>query len=167
MKTVNKDIIVAKYAKISSCGQYRYTLFRRWSTDPIRRVLFVMYNPSTADADLDDPTIRRCIGFAKRFGYNAMEVVNLYAYRSTDPKKLLEVSDPFGPCNYNEVNFAAQEANLVICAWGNNKILNNTDKKIIELLRVHHPTLYCLKQNKDGSPAHPLYLSSQSELIQF
>lgn len=167
MKTLEVDgqTIITHSATISECGSYRYTLFRRFDFEPVRRVLFVMYNPSTADADIDDPTIRRCISFTKKFGFNAMEVINLYAYRSTDPKKLSEVEDPFGPKNLNHIHSSAQKANIVICAWGNNKIINDADKKMIETLKLHHNYLYCLKKNKDGSPAHPLYLSSNSELI--
>lgn len=84
-----------KSAIISECGKYRYSLSRIWDENKAN-VLFIMLNPSTADGDVDDPTIRRCIGFAKSWGYGGIYVGNLFAYRATDPKELLKVENPIG-----------------------------------------------------------------------
>src|SRR5262249_14212908 len=98
---------VRRAAVISDCGRYRYSLTRRWGDAAEPRALFVMLNPSTADAEQDDPTIRRCIGFAKAWGMGSLEVVNLYALRATDPAALLSAPDPIGPKNDTMITSAA------------------------------------------------------------
>src|SRR3989449_11540410 len=103
-------------ACFSRCGTYRYALWRRWAAGP--QVLFVMLNPSTADAQRDDPTIRRCIGFARRWGCGGIEVVNLFALRATDPRRLRYTRDPVGPENVAHLARAAGRASLVGAAWG-------------------------------------------------
>ena len=94
-------------ADFSFCGQYRYTLTRVWSLER-GLVLFVGLNPSTADAERDDPTVRRCVGYARRWGFGGVLVANLFAYRATDPRDLLAVSYPIGPRN-DEVIAHSQE----------------------------------------------------------
>lgn len=144
-------------AKISKCGDYRYQLWRVWDVRK-SKVLFVMLNPSTADASIDDPTIRRCIGFAKSWGYGGMYVGNLFAYRSTSPKELLKVKDPVGECNNYHLGEMAEKCDLIVCAWGNAPILKklgyNTTLNIL-----NRPKHY-IDLAKDGTPKHPLYLKS-------
>src|SRR6185369_17379869 len=100
-------------AVISKCGKYRYSLRREW-IGGAGTVCFIMLNPSTADASVDDPTIRRCIGFAQRWGYQILEVVNLYAYRATRPRDMFAAADPVGPENEYYLCKAALGAGLRI-----------------------------------------------------
>ena len=99
-------------------GQYRYLLWRYWGE--AKRLVWVLLNPSTADARQDDPTIRRCVGFAKGWGYDGIQVVNLFAYRATDPRELKAVVDPVGPRNDEFIERAARGHEMVVVAWGAN-----------------------------------------------
>lgn len=148
-------------AAISRCGRYRYELIRRWGDDPMLE--FVMLNPSTADANQDDPTIRRCIGYAKRWGYGALVVRNLFAYRATKPANLVNavVGYPegtsideaaFGPLN--AAYLGNQIAECTIAAWGDHRRARNW----FDTHRLNRPTLFCLGYTANGSPRHPLYL---------
>src|SRR5262245_2535132 len=104
-------------ADISSDGVYRYSLSRRLSHGD-RAVLFVGLNPSTADGATDDPTIRRCVGFARSWGFDWLLMGNLYALRSTDPKGLMRVEDPIGPKNQGKLRNLTRRTELVVAAWG-------------------------------------------------
>ncbi len=104
---------------------------------------------------MDDETIRKCIGYAKRWGYGKLIMVNLFAFRSTDPSMLKRVEDPVGPDNDSYIQKCVSESNLVIACWGNHGKLLNRDKVLMGSL----PNLVCLKRNKNGTPHHPLYLS--------
>jgi hypothetical protein len=150
---------VAKTAVISDCGTYRYLLTRTWDGS-LPHVGFIMLNPSTANADTDDPTIRRCIGFAKAWGYGGIAVRNLYALRSTDPKALRGHPDPHGPDNYRYVEAAADD-HLTVCAWGANADPIDSRGLIDALIgwggRPHH-----LGLTKDGFPKRPLYLRADT-----
>ena len=107
-----------KSAEISPCGLYRYSLTRKWEAWK-GTVNFIMLNPSTADAQEDDPTIRRCIGFAKAWGYGGIVVTNLFAYRATNPKELKKVDKPFGEHNHlYQLEAAVISSELTVCAWG-------------------------------------------------
>lgn len=142
-----------KDAVISHCGKYRYWLERRWA--PGDALVFVMLNPSTADANQDDPTIRKCIGFARAFGFGAIVVVNLFAYRSTDPAGLREVADPIGPHNDYYVGHAVKRGGMAVAAWGRHGTLGGRDKAFLATLPG---PLHALRVNNDGTPAHPLML---------
>jgi hypothetical protein len=148
-----------KSAIISECGKYRYRLERTWDKSKTK-VLFIMLNPSTANAIEDDATIRRCVNFAKEWGYGGLLVGNLFAYRSTKPKELLLAEDPIGPENLKHFNEMYKEAAVVICAWGNSGIVNKLGKKLTEYkpLKGWIGFLYYLDLAKDGTPKHPLYL---------
>jgi len=156
-------------AFLSPCGQYRYRLDRIWdSTLPI--VLFVMLNPSTADADSDDPTINKCMGFAKRWGYGGITVTNLFAYRATDPKALKVVSNPYGMGNSACVKAIAWEVShalgLVVLAWGaHGEWLQEGRKTYQEMSAIPDIELLCLGTTKLGHPKHPLYLSYSTEPV--
>lgn len=149
-------------AVISDCGQYRYRLTR--GEEP--RLAIVMLNPSTADANLDDPTIRRCLSFAAREGYKGIEVMNAYALRSTDPKALRTHPEPAGPKNHEWLNNLAVTHHTILCAWGAN--LPEIDQAhLIFLLRSHRSRLVCLGKTKSGAPRHPLYVPNSQPFLDF
>lgn len=145
-------------------GDYRYWLTREWSpTGPT--VLWVMLNPSTATADVDDPTIRKIVGFSKRWGFGSLEVVNLFAFRATEPRAMLAARDPVGPRNDAAIAAAAGRAALVVCAWGNHGGHLGRDRAVRELLRERE--LACLRVTKQGQPQHPLYISGDARPVPF
>jgi hypothetical protein len=154
-------------AVLSSCGKYRYHLWRTLG-DADRVATFIMLNPSTADAKADDPTIRRCIGFARREGVGLLQVVNLFAYRATRPQDMRRVADPVGPDNRRQVETAALIAwacdGPVICAWGVEGRHRDQDRAVMGWLKeLGVPTL-CLGVTAGGDPRHPLYLSALEPL---
>lgn len=142
-------------AYISQCTRYRYSLWRDLPPGD-GTVCFIMLNPSTATAWEDDPTIRRCIGFARRWGYARLMVVNLFAYRSTDPAALKTAWEPVGPENDEQIVEAVSSADLTVCAWGQHGRLFGREAKVRELLAGYELT--ALRRAKNGSPCHPLYL---------
>lgn len=150
-------------AAISPCGAYRYRLTRGDG----RRLAFVMLNPSTANAEIDDPTIRRCKAFALREGYDGIEVVNLYAYRATDPDALLQAADPIGPSNMGEIQRLAWDyrGGWIVCAWGalSRRHMPHV-ARVAELLKLHDAELVCLGKTKDGAPRHPLYVRGDASI---
>ncbi len=152
-------------AVISDCGQYRYMLKRVWGKGPM--LPFCMLNPSTADAEQDDPTIRRCIGFAKREGFGGIIVVNLFAFRATSPKDMQAAPFPFGPDNHRHLNEVAQAAKLydvpIVCAWG----ANDRGDTVKSIFRDAGVRMVCLGRTKDGSPRHPLYVRADQPLEDF
>lgn len=155
-----------KNAVLSPCGAYRYMLTRRWATGPL--MPFVMLNPSTADAEIDDPTIRRCIGFAKREGAAGIVVGNVYAFRATNPAELRSVADPFGPDNsmaLSAVSLISVANGLpVVCAWGNAG--EATDRHHDALVK-QGARLVCLGKTKKGHPRHPLYVRADQPFEPF
>ena len=142
-------------ATLSTCRRYRYALWRIWEeTKPT--VLFVGLNPSTADEQIDDPTLIRCMNYAKSWGYGGVMMGNLFAYRATDPKELFKTTEPIGEENNTWLKNLASEADLVVAAWGNMGTHLGRSQEVISFL----PNLLCLKLNKSGEPAHPLYLKA-------
>jgi len=160
---------VAYGATMSPCGKYRYELTRFWDGRK-PAVAFVMLNPSTADAAIDDPTIRRCIGFAQAWGYGELRVYNLFAYRATDPAELLTVSDPGGPECQRFIE-KARACEKIVCAWGAAaKVPGYQHHALIVtdlLMGEDSRDLYCLGYTKDGSPRHPLYVASDMVPVLF
>ena len=145
-------------ASFSACGRYRYSLWRRWDkSQPY--CLFLMLNPSTADALDNDPTIERCERRARAMGFGGLHVVNLFAWRSTDPRALALADDPVGPANDRAIARAAKKAGQVICGWGNDGALLGRDAAVLALLRKFGVEPYALAVNKDGTPRHPLYVA--------
>ena len=140
-------------AVFSACGRWRYRLTRQWNSGP--QVVFIGLNPSTADAMLDDPTIRRCMDFARSWGFHGLTMINAFAFRSTDPRQLLATPDPIGPQNNRIIRNTCRNASLIIAAWGNHCPV----ERQTELQKLTGP-LYCIAQNSNGQPAHPLYLKS-------
>jgi hypothetical protein len=171
-------------ALLSPCGTYRYTLGRELSTLPEIRLtptftlrgehkpcLFIMLNPSTADASLDDPTIRRCMGFALREGCTFLTVVNLFAYRATEPKDLVGEyqmgTDIVGPENLTHVSRELRRHNpnlghLIIAAWGAHPYAEMAHEI---RAKVRNAGALCLGTTKGGEPRHPLYLKSDAPLV--
>lgn len=147
-------------AVLSACRSYRYRLHRQLSLSAERRVVtFIMLNPSTADETVDDPTIRRCIGFAVGWGATDLNVGNAYAWRATSPVAMFNSgADIVGPENDFHLTELMRESNGgIVVAWGKH-CKKERVSRILELATQTGATLTCLKVNKDGSPQHPLYL---------
>ena len=148
---------------ISDCGKYRYLLRRAWDhRQP--RALFVMLNPSTADAEIDDATIRSCIRLSKGWGYGSFEVVNLFGLRATDPAELSVSSDPVGPDNDRVSIAAIERCDMPICAWGAHWMGELRAKQVWATIKAHRPAAFCLGTTKFGAPKHPLYIKSGTPL---
>jgi len=141
--------------------RYRYQLWRGLEAGR-GRVLFVMLNPNTADEQLDDPTIKRCRGFARDWGFARLDVVNLFALRTRHPSVLVRRRAPVGPLNDTFIRDCAWAADLVIAAWGNHGSHRGRDGQVLTLLRGLHVPIYCLKTNNSGQPRHPLYVRSSA-----
>ena len=150
-------------AIFSDDQRYRYMLSRLW--DPLKsNVVFILLNPSTADAEANDPTVRRCIGYARDWGHGGLYVLNLYALRSTDPKALKTDPDPVGPLNdfyirnviWRQVGILRLET-PVVCGWGAQGD-SNRQAKVLNLLKVIGVKPLCLGTTNTGMPRHPLYL---------
>jgi hypothetical protein len=149
-------------AIIDTTEKYRYSLWRIWD-DNLPRVTFVMLNPSTADASKDDPTIRRCINFAKDWGFGSLEVVNLFSYRATNPKELFITEEAVGAENDFYIVQAILRSEKIIVAWGTKGYYLDRNKQVLELLKLYK--VYALSLSNEGHPKHPLYIKSNIELI--
>lgn len=145
-------------------GAYRYLLWRTLP-DGTGTVVFIMLNPSTADAEVLDPTVRRCMRFAKTWGYARLEVVNLFAFRSTDPDKLLTDEEPVGDHNELWIENACLRAHLVVAAWGAHKAAGGQGRDVAALLRAAGIPLHCLGTTQDGTPRHPLYVRADTQPV--
>ena len=157
-------------ADLSMCGRYRYRLWRDgWNGDDDRACLFIMLNPSTADAMNDDPTIRKCVGFCKRWGYGMLMVVNLFSFRSTSPRGLLDVADPVGEGTNVFVRTEAKAASRIVFAWGSHtevkSLLSTRALEVRRMLDEHAKKTVTLGQCKDGNPRHPLMLGYELQPV--
>lgn len=149
-------------AHFSSCRQYRYSLWRQWGSS-LDYVMFIGLNPSTADETRDDPTVRRCIAFAKAWGFSNMCMTNLSAIRATDPRVMLAHLDPVGPENDQLLIAMARVAGIVVAAWG----VHGTHRGRGAQVRAMIPGLHVLRLTKEGHPAHPLYLPKTLKPVQW
>lgn len=149
-------------AIISPCGAYRYLLTRsvRNGWPKLPPLVFVMLNPSTADASIDDPTVRRLRGFAERWRCDGLVVANAYAYRTSSPADLWHVSDPIGPANDEYLRILALEHEIIFFGWGNN-IETDREQEIEDIFK-HNLTL-CLGHTNGRNPRHPLYVRSDEQ----
>ena len=188
-----------KGAVISACGTYRYRLWREWRNHPAPAqwdlwteddgspcvdgageqlgeplaCVFVMLNPSTADGEEDDPTIRRCVGFAKSLGFDRLEVINLFAFRATNPAELLKLGhadEPWGVDNEAHVARALHLAGMIVCAWGAHGGHLGQGETMLGWLERHNyreAPIAALALTQHGHPRHPLYLPSHPTLVPF
>jgi hypothetical protein len=166
---------VLKDAGISQDGQYRYWLKREWASPSNHpRLPIIMLNPSKADASVDDPTIRRCMAFARREGYGGIQVVNLFSFRTKDPKimwgKGAAGVDIVGPHTDNHIRKMAEHSALigypaVLCAWGADEKAWPRAKEVMKILAPG--TTVCLGLTKGGAPRHPLCVHSDTPLETF
>lgn len=156
------DLFTQGEATFSPCRLYRYRLTRRWGDGPT--CAFVMLNPSTADEMQDDPTIRRCIGFAKREGCGRLVIGNIFAFRATDPADMKAAADPVGPENDEHLIQIMLEADgPVVAAWGAHGAFLG---RAANVLRLTDAPLQCLGVTKHGAPRHPLYIRADAPLIE-
>ena len=148
-------------AVFSPCRTYRYRLWREVEPSedqPRGTCTFLMLNPSTADENVFDPTVRRCWGYASDWGYRRLEILNLFALRSTDPKLLYEHGMPVGPDNDAHIVLVADASSLLVCAWGNHGGHRGRSDQVRHLLLGSGVEANYLKMTKLGEPGHPLYL---------
>jgi hypothetical protein len=145
-------------------GDYRYSLTRTW--DPLgTRAVWVCLNPSVATEHQDDPTVRKVVGFSRRWGHGATEIVNLYAYRATDPADLARAGRPIGPENDGHIREALRRAHVVVCAWGAREARDSLRPDAIRrMLREARINALCLGRAKGGQPMHPLMLAYETPL---
>lgn len=157
--------MMERTAILSKCGKFRYRLGRRWGDGPT--VVYVMLNPSTADHQQDDATIRRCTGFAQAEGFGALEVVNLFAFRTPHPAALKYAGFPVGPDNDRHIVEACQAAERVCLAWGAQNDAQQRVQVVLPLIRSTNLEPYCLAITRSGFPAHPVRLPSSSRMHPF
>ncbi len=144
---------------------YRYSLKRWWSGD-YPQISFIMLNPNRADELHNDPTISRCINFAYDWGFGSLEVVNLFAYCTSDPLELRRVSDPIGKDNDHFLVQAVANAYYTVIAWGTQGTLLGQNRHVLDLLaQTEH--VYCFGLTKEGHPRYPLYLKKHTSLQKF
>lgn len=156
-------------ATFSPCRTYRYALTRWWDLDR-PWAAFIMLNPSTADALVDDPTVRRCLSFAKSWAAGGLVVLNLYALRATDPKMLRGHPDPVGPDNDRLIASLVSGETLlgpVVCAWGAHPGTAARSDRVLTLLRNRAIRPLCLGTTRDGHPRHPLYVRGDTAAVDF
>ena len=153
----------ARTTEFSPCRQYRYTLWRTWDMFLPTSLMVVGLNPSTADATQDDPTVRRCIDYAKRWGYGALCMTNIFGYRSTDPTHLGRIADPVGPANDAWLLTCAHAASLILVAWGVHGQRHGRAFQVETLLAPFE--LRCLGRTREGFPRHPLYVAKHQEAL--
>lgn len=153
-------------ATFSPCRTYRYTLTRVWNKRaPV--ACWILLNPSTADERQLDPTLRRCVGFSRAWGFGSMVVVNLFAFRSPYPSKVYAANDPVGPKNDLYILRMTKKADKVIVGWGVHGKLLDRQERVRALLQRHGIESWCLGLTKASHPKHPLYVSAATELMNY
>lgn len=158
---------LARYAFISNDGLYRYALIRQWA--PSKHVIaWLMLNPSVADAIIDDATTRVCIAISKNQGFGGVMSINLYSYRTKDPKRLGAAGDPVGPDNDAFITWVANRVDKIVVAWGNRGHEKpGRVQQVLELLHVHWAEMSMVELTGAGEPVHPLFRKSTAELVPF
>lgn len=166
--------LLSSGAEFSPDRVYRFRLWRRWEPGPM--LMVVGLNPSTADESVDDPTVRRCIGYARRWGFAGLRMLNCFAFRATDPKAMKLAPDLVWPENLSkiqtEANVTLREGGAVLAAWGNDGAHRHRSNDVRQALdlgsRGHAPSgVACLGLTRSGEPRHPLYLASDAKPIAF
>lgn len=158
-------LAITKHATISDCGHFRYRLGRRWGDG--KALLFVMLNPSTADAEVDDRTVKKCMRFAADHGFEALEVTNLFAFRTSSPKELKRVGYLVGPENDAHIAAAVADTQAVCLAWGSAGAETRRPAQVLQLLRGLGVAPQFLRITKSGHPEHPLYLPGELRMQPF
>jgi hypothetical protein len=160
---------------MSEDGKYRYHLYRKLADGDRRIATFIMLNPSTADHEIDDPTVRKCIGFCRRWRCGELHVVNLFAIRATRPAEMKLAADPVGPENIGWVKRAvstvnatndSDQRNAVICAWGTHGSYLDQDMAVLSSIQSACKPM-ALGFTRDGHPRHPLYVPYGAVLAEF
>jgi hypothetical protein len=166
--TTSLTLPLEQNAVISTCGRYRYLLTRQVGPGP-RTATLIMLNPSTADATTDDPTIRRCIGFARRWGCGKLVVLNLFAVRATDPAEMKRAENPVGPENKDwfQRTLRDHDGGPVVCAWGIHGGYMGQDVTVSEWMEGYGIEPLALGLTRDSHPKHPLYLPKGAKLVLF
>lgn len=155
--------IMKTNAILSPDRKYRYCLTREWdSSKP--NLVYILLNPSTADETINDPTISRCIDIAKYNGFGSIKVMNLFAYRATQPPDMKCQCDPVGPEN-DKYLLEETKDSIILLAWGNHGNFMNRSAAVVTLLQDKE--LFCLAKNKSGEPKHPLYIKTETKLHPF
>lgn len=157
-----------KNAIISACGKYRYSLSRIWD-ETLPTVLFIGLNPSTADADNDDPTIHKLRRYCQQWGYGGFEIVNLFAFRSSKPEALIPLGNKaIGPNNPDYISAGLEKHSITVCMWGKNaNLISSTVTTIWTQTLANKVGIKCFKLNQDGSPMHPRFLGHFIKPIPF
>jgi len=152
-------------AMFSECEKYRYVLWRRWepNCESSNIVSFIGLNPSTADEVKLDPTVTRCVNWAKAWGFGGMAMLNCFAYRATDPKDMKRQADPVGNGNRAALLVWGRESGRTVLCWGNHGTWEDRNKEVLEILGDRN-TFYHFGLTKTGQPKHPLYLPNNIEL---
>lgn len=153
---------VFRTALFSPCMEYRYTLMRQWDSK-LKRVNFIMLNPSTADEKVNDPTVERCQRRASMMGFGTLDVTNLFALRSTSPTLLYTHKSPVGDYNDAHILTTAKTADLVVVAWGNHGAYMDRGAQVLSMLLGNGVKPHCLALTKINQPQHPLYVSYEVE----
>ncbi|MFC3040701.1 DUF1643 domain-containing protein [Virgibacillus xinjiangensis] len=160
------DEIVAVEFDNDQDPTYRYALECIWDEKGKIVAFFIMLNPSVGNYDVCDPTLNRCVNFARSWGYGGIVVVNLFAYITSDPKELLEVEDPIGSRNDEVIDVIAEAADQIVYAWGvDHGHYHQRNQQVMERLKDYEPK--CILKNKGGHPRHPLFLKKDLELMAF
>lgn len=160
------DSSVIRGARFSDDRRYRYRLWRGWGVEGGGFVAFVGLNPSKADERSNDPTIRRCINFAKMWDFGGIQMLNAFAYISTDPYGMLNADDPVGPANDATLRACLKTVRKVIVCWGNHCPANR-QTEVLQIIKEAKHVPYCLGCNKNGTPKHPARLASTTVPILF
>lgn len=166
-KYQRRGVLIEASALVSEDKKYRYILERRW--DPsLPRMVLIGLNPSVADGFIDDRTVRRCLDFARREKCGALLMLNLFAFRSTDPRVLRLQDDPVGPENDENLRLHATRPELFVAAWGAPAAWARPRIKAVEaIFKAQGRRLYCFGTTLEGYPRHPLYLGSSTPLEKF
>lgn len=164
------DLLIEYSANVSECGRYRYGLERRWDRS-LPMLPIIMLNPSTAYASVDDPTIRRCMAFARRDGFGGIAVANLFAFRATSPEAMKAAADPIGPDGIEALDVllsaAASINRPVLAAWGAHGSYRDRANEVVASAMDWGAQLVCLGTTRDGHPRHPLYVRADQPFVPF
>lgn len=163
-KPVFQTMKIEGDAVFDKSRRYRYSLSRQWNSE-LEKAAFIMLNPSRADAEINDPTIRRCISFAQKLGCGSLEVVNLFAYRTAHPEELRACRRPVGKLNDQYICAAAESASIIVVAWGNWGYLHKRNQEVLDMLDSCK-RLLCFGTTAQGHPRHPLFLPAQISITE-